>query len=94
MPATFHLDSNYPNPFNPATTVLIDLPQPATVRVDVFDVLGRRVMSLPDRFLPAGAGQRLHVDASTLSSGSYVYRVTAEMGRTKSIASGRMVLVK
>ncbi len=43
LPTTYALRQNYPNPFNPATTIAFDLPEPANVRLQVYDVLGRVV---------------------------------------------------
>jgi flagellar hook assembly protein FlgD len=42
------LETNYPNPFNPTTTILFTLPQQQGVRLEVFDVLGRRIKILMD----------------------------------------------
>ena len=49
LPETFALQSNYPNPFNPRTTIQFDLAQPAEISVEIVDMLGRRVMTVPDR---------------------------------------------
>ena len=46
MPGTFALGQNYPNPFNPVTTIKYEIPTIGKVRLEVFDVLGRRVRSL------------------------------------------------
>jgi len=88
-PEAFRLDQNYPNPFKPETTIRYAVAQPGPVRLEVFDVLGRRVVVLVDGLQPAG----LHTvvfDAGTLPSGLYLYRLHAA-GRT---ASRTMLLVK
>ncbi len=52
----FRLLQNYPNPFNPSTTIAFDLnnPLPETVRLTVYDLLGKEVVTLVNRQLPAG----------------------------------------
>ena len=94
VPAEFVLRGNYPNPFNPTTTIHFDLPARAEVRVAVYDLLGRQVLSLPALILEAGAARRVAVDGASLASGTYLYRLTAQTQRTLHIATGRMVLVK
>lgn len=94
VPDQFALDGNYPNPFNPVTTIRFDLPQTAAVSVEVIDVLGRVVMTIPSQQYVAGAQHRLEVDASSLSSGMYLYRVIAEMETETQIRTGRMTLIK
>ena len=70
------LAQNYPNPFNPATTIRFSLPEAMSVRVDVFDVLGRRVAVLADGLHPAGWNE-VRFDAGRLPSGQYLYRLQA-----------------
>jgi hypothetical protein len=94
LPEQFALHGNYPNPFNPTTTIRFDLPQTAQVTVAVFDLLGRRVLALPSQELTAGANRAIELDAAALPSGTYLYRVTARMADETMTASGEMVLVK
>ncbi len=94
VPERFALQSNYPNPFNPTTSIRMDLPEAAQVSVAVFDLLGRQVMTTPVVSLAAGASRSVTLDASALSSGTYVYRVTARMKDAVETGTGRMVLVK
>jgi hypothetical protein len=93
-PQTFGLQGNYPNPLQQTTTLALELPETATVSVDVYDMLGRRVMQIADKELAAGTGRTIQLDASTLVSGSYVYRVTAEMASTTRTATGRIVVAR
>ena len=75
-PGEFSLRANYPNPFNPTTTIQFSLSRKEHVTLRVFDVLGREVATLLDDELPEGS----HVvvfDAKNLSSGIYFYRLTA-----------------
>ena len=94
LPGEFKLHGNYPNPFNPATTITFDLPVAATVSVDVYDMLGRKVMSLPAQAMNSGTSQNILLDASSLSSGLYLYQVSAEAENANFVSTGRMVLIK
>lgn len=94
IPTVFLLHGNYPNPFNPATTIRFDLPEAARVHVEVYDVLGRLALALPPQPLDAGTGHTLQVDASSLSSGVYVYRIVAETPALTLTATGHFVLMK
>ena len=93
VPETFRLVGNYPNPFNPSTNVVFEVPEPAQVTIEVYDVMGRKVLALPAASFAPGSG-RITVDASSLSSGIYLYRVIAEMSVHTEIKTGRMTFVK
>jgi hypothetical protein len=54
VPSRFQLLPNYPNPFNPSTTISYQLPTPASVELTIYDVLGRKVRSLADGHRQAG----------------------------------------
>ena len=90
----FRLHGNYPNPFNPSTRVVFDLPSAAEVTVHVFDVLGRNVLVTHPTSLSSGLGHSVQVDASSLPSGVYVYQVRAQAGSDMLVRSGRMILAK
>ncbi|MFB3131045.1 MAG: CHRD domain-containing protein, partial [Rhodothermales bacterium] len=94
VPEHFAVRGNYPNPFNPVTTVHVDLPQAARVQVEVYDVLGRRVLTMPAQHLEAGARRALTVDADRLTSGLYLYRVVALTDTGTLTGTGRMIVVK
>jgi len=94
LPETFVLHGNYPNPFNPTTTLTFDLPEQAEVSVEVVDLLGRLVMLLPARTMEAGASRTLDVDATPLASGTYLYRLVARTQDAVHVKTGRMMLVK
>ncbi len=68
VPRTFSLSPNYPNPFNPATTIGYTLGQASHVSLKVYDALGREVASLVEEFQPQGVHSR-SFDASDLTSG-------------------------
>ena len=94
LPRQFTLHGNFPNPFNPTTNILLDLATPADVTVEVFDVLGRNVLSIASQQMQAGARQTINIDASHLASGIYVYQVNAQTGADNFIQSGKMILLK
>ncbi|MEX2435129.1 MAG: T9SS type A sorting domain-containing protein, partial [Balneolaceae bacterium] len=79
LPDTFELKQNYPNPFNPATTFRFNLPIESEVKIEIYDMLGRRVANLVDGTLPAGRHERIW-DASRFSSGVYISRMITDNG--------------
>jgi hypothetical protein len=76
IPESFVLCQNHPNPFNPTTTIEYGLLQASQVSIDIYDLLGRKVMSLVNDYQQAGFH---HVvwDASNAPSGIYLYKITA-----------------
>ncbi len=75
IPLSYALYDNYPNPFNPQTVVRFDLPQSDNVRLEIFDLLGRRVATLLDERRSAGT-HNVTFDAGSLASGVYLYRLS------------------
>jgi VCBS repeat-containing protein len=94
LPAEFVLLGNYPNPFNPTTTIQFDLPESADVQIDVLDLLGRTMISIPSQSIEAGAKKSISVDASELSSGIYMYRVMVRTAKQAHFSTGTMTLIK
>ena len=90
LPTSFELLDNYPNPFNPSTTIGFKLAADSHIRVSVFDVLGRKVATLTDQPYSIGTHQ-ITWDASAMGSGQYIYRMEAD---GKLIGTKAMVLVK
>ncbi len=76
VPVEFSLDQNYPNPFNPSTEIRYGVGQPGHVTIAVYDLLGREVGVLVDQRMDSGS-HTLRFDGRGLSSGMYVYRMTA-----------------
>jgi hypothetical protein len=76
-PANYKLEQNFPNPFNPSTTVYYDLPLDSRISIIVYDILGREVTRLVDRIEEAGYHD-VHFDAHNLASGAYIYRMQAD----------------
>ncbi len=94
LPGAFALRGNYPNPFNPTTTLLFDMPASGTVTVQVFDMLGRQVLDLPTAAFGPGAAQQVQIDAHDMASGMYIYQIKAEMAQSTVVQTGRMMLLK
>jgi hypothetical protein len=89
VPNSFSLSQNYPNPFNPVTNIRFSIPNSGSVKLVVFDILGREVITLLNEVKPAG-NYLVDFDASKLSSGVYFYRLTSgSFTETK-----KMLLVK
>ena len=93
-PERFALAGNFPNPFNPTTTVIFDLPDDAEVQLSVYDMLGKRVLQLPMQAMTAGRQRQMVLDASALASGMYVYQVEAMMASATEIGIGKLILLK
>lgn len=76
LPEVLTLEGNAPNPFRTSTQIRFALPQAAGVTLDLYDVLGRRVLRVVDAELPAG-WHTARVDGARLASGAYFYRLQA-----------------
>lgn len=92
LPEQFVLHPNYPNPFNPTTTLAYDLPQATALRLEVFDILGRRVAVLLDEVQAAGHHQ-VQWDASRMASGVYFARMVTH-GAPQQMQVQKMMLIK
>jgi len=77
IPKKFALNYNYPNPFNPITTIQYDLPITQHVALILFDMRGREVRKLVDEVQKAGV-YTIQLDAGTFPSGIYFYRLVTE----------------
>ncbi|MEW5995339.1 MAG: T9SS type A sorting domain-containing protein [Candidatus Zixiibacteriota bacterium] len=80
VPVDFVVSHNYPNPFNPSTTIEYSLAAQADVRIDILDLLGRVVRVLVNEPMPAGAHTVVWdgkgIDGVTVATGVYFYRIT------------------
>lgn len=74
-PGSIYLEANYPNPFNPTTTITYGMGTTGRVNLTVYDMLGRPVAVLVNDVRAAGE-YRVSFDASGLASGLYIYRLT------------------
>lgn len=88
-PSAFKLMQNYPNPFNPTTTITYQLASFSDVKLEVFDVLGRKVATLVNERQTAGA-HSVNFNAATFASGVYFYRLQAG----SFVETKKMILVK
>lgn len=88
-PEKFEILGNYPNPFNPVTVIRFALPVSGRVNAAVYDLSGAKVRELKNEFMEAGY-HSVMFDASELSSGVYMYQITAG-GKT---LPGKMMLMK
>ena len=89
LPRKIVLNQNFPNPFNASTTIRYELPERAHVRIDICDLIGRKVTTLTDGLQPAGFHQVLW-RAEDLSSGIYFYKIQAG----DFVAAKKLLLVK
>lgn len=89
VPEKHSLYQNYPNPFNPATNIGFELSSPSDVRLEVFDMIGRKVSVLLDTRMTSGFHE-VRFDASSLSSGVYFYRLQT----SSSVLTRKMILLK
>lgn len=76
IPAEFSLSQNFPNPFNPTTTIRYGIPEKSTVKLEIFNVLGQRIATLVNE-QQQPAFYTVTWDASSLSTGIYFYRLQA-----------------
>ncbi len=76
LPKEFALEKNYPNPFNPVTTIRFAIPENSFVTLKIFDILGKETTTLVNSFEEAGY-KTVQFDATNLPSGIYIYKLTA-----------------
>ena len=92
----FSLARNYPNPFNPTTSIRYSIPKAGIVTLKVYDVIGREVMEVLNQFQEVGS-YTVNLDASKLATGMYVYRIAIHSDKleTGSFSSvKKMMLLK
>ncbi|SHL05998.1 malectin domain-containing carbohydrate-binding protein [Rhodothermus profundi] len=93
LPDAIQLHANYPNPFRTETYLVLDLPEPGEVEVEVFDLLGRRVYRLTQP-VAAGYQKRIRLDLRREPSGTYLYRVTVRTLSETYTRVGRMMRIR
>ncbi len=76
VPVDYRLEQNFPNPFNPVTTIKYQIPCAGNVTIEVFDINGKRISVLMDGFKDAGY-YSLDFNVTGISSGIYFYRMTS-----------------
>ena len=94
LPHAFNLYNNYPNPFNPVTTICYDLPEDALVNITIYDIMGRIVRTLINSQQNAGfksiQWNATNDAGSPLSAGLYLYKIQAD----NFVQTRKMVLLK
>jgi len=85
----YNLSQNYPNPFNPVTTIRYSIKEITKVKLKVYDILGKEIITLVNGEKPAGEYE-IKFDGSNLSSGIYFYSIFAGNYR----AVKKMVLIR
>lgn len=76
IPTEFHLQANYPNPFNPSTNIKFHLPKSTSVTLSVYNTIGQQVTTMINRRMNSGT-HTVQFNGSGLTSGMYIYRITA-----------------
>jgi|AntRauTorckE6833_2_1112554.scaffolds.fasta_scaffold00158_17 hypothetical protein len=77
LPEQVAVYQNYPNPFNPETNITFELPNSAYVKLEVFDIMGRKIQTLVDEFRRLG-NYSVPFNGDNLSSGVYLYRLNID----------------
>jgi hypothetical protein len=95
LPKEYRIEQNFPNPFNPSTTISWQMPEGSLVTLKVYDILGNEVASLVNGFQKAGVhsitfNTQNAAGSRNLSSGVYFYRLSAG----NFVSTKKMVLVK
>lgn len=94
VPSQYVLYQNYPNPFNPGTTIRFDLNEQSTVSLDIYNVLGQRVIRNNYGTMNAGRYNEV-VNMDRFASGVYFYRIAAQGNDgQKFVSIKKLVLMK
>lgn len=89
IPTSHLLSQNFPNPFNPTTTIKFSIPEASVVTLKIYNILGEEVKTLVNEYKEIG-NHTAQFDASSLSSGIYFYRLQAG----SFIETKKMILIK
>ena len=94
IPAEFELKANYPNPFNPTTTIEYTLGSSSVVQLDIYNISGQKVRTLANATQAAGTYSAVwdgtDNNGNAVSSGAYIYSINAEGFQQ----SRKMMLIK
>lgn len=96
IPSEYHLAQNFPNPFNPLTTVIFKTPNAGYAKFEVYNVKGELVETMIDDYLNAGEYE-IHIHSKEWSSGVYFYQLTIIDPRSESggfVETKKMILAK
>lgn len=89
QPLDFSISQNFPNPFNPITTIKYEIPKTTNVKIEIFDILGRKIFTLMNEEKSSGRFECVF-NASSFGSGVYYYRIEAG----EYIQTRKMLLLK
>ncbi len=89
LPGKFELSQNFPNPFNPTTTIRYVIPKAGKVQLVLYNILGQKVLEIVNKKQTAGLHE-VRIDASRLASGVYLYRLKTGTH----VAVRKMVILK
>lgn len=89
IPTDFVLYQNYPNPFNPATTIRFSVPKPSNLKINIYTVLGEKVLNVVEGKFEPGF-YKVEIGVVNLPSGIYIYRLES----SDFIQTKKMILVK
>lgn len=76
IPKDYSLEQNYPNPFNPSTWIRFGIPRTEEVKIEIYNIMGQKVVTLLNERLVAGVHQ-IEFTQKNLASGIYFYQITA-----------------
>lgn len=97
VPDEFFLLANYPNPFNPSTRIEYGIPEPATVSVKVYNMLGQEIATLADGALNAGYFSTVwngtNSNGMPVGSGMFIYRMVANGASGKTYSNIRKMML-
>lgn len=94
LPTKFAISQNYPNPFNPSTSINFELPVESNVVIDLYNILGMKIMTLTNGEYQSGQHQ-ISFNASNLASGTYIYTIRASgKNGSKFVSTKKMLLMK
>lgn len=89
VPAEYQLQQNFPNPFNPSTSIKWQIPEGGLVSIKIYDILGKEVTTLLEEYRNAGYYESIF-DGSNLASGLYIYRFISG----NFISTKKMLMIK
>jgi len=93
VPSKYMLNQNYPNPFNPSTTIEYSLPSSGYVTLNIYNLLGEKVITLVDKAMKEGVHSVTWIADHHLTSGVYIYRINVS-GDKEFTASKKLILLK
>jgi len=79
IPDHYEVYAPYPNPFNPEVTVQVDIPEPTSGTISIYDILGRQIATLYQGIITPGRYQ-YHWDGMQYATGMYFVRVSTNLG--------------